>query len=138
MECALCLAKNEGYRLVYQDELTFVVVNIEPLKGGHVMVLPKRHAEQLSDLHDEEARAFLQAIDRCFAALKHFSDEPPLCVVNGWKHRSQPHLHAHILPSKEDTRGLFAAAEGVERRHRRTEEELARMAHSLRRHFATP
>jgi diadenosine tetraphosphate (Ap4A) HIT family hydrolase len=45
MQCELCLAKEEKYRIVFQNDLVFVVVNIEPLKQGHLMVLPVRHAE---------------------------------------------------------------------------------------------
>jgi diadenosine tetraphosphate (Ap4A) HIT family hydrolase len=89
----------------------------------------------LADLHDHEARTFLQVIDRCFQALKEISNDPPLCLINGWKHRSQPHLHAHVLPSKEDTRGLLAASEGVEKRKRVDQTALAFMADALRPHF---
>lgn len=117
MDCVLCACLETDHdRIIYKDEHVFVLVNIEPLKGGHVMILPVRHAELLGDLEQKEAHAFLQAIDRCMAAVTEAFGETTMCAVNGWNYRSQPHLHAHVLPSKNDLRGLYVASEGVEER----------------------
>lgn len=92
------------------------MVNIEPLKDGHVMILPVRHAENLSDLTPEEARSFMQAVDRCMDAVTKLYTDLPMFLVNGWGYRTQPHLHGHVLPSKFGIRGLYEVSEGVERR----------------------
>jgi diadenosine tetraphosphate (Ap4A) HIT family hydrolase len=132
MDCVLCNALTESYRIVYKDKRVVVIVNIEPVKNGHLMIMPVRHAEQLGDLQPEEAQAFLRMIDRCMHAVERLSDEPSMCLVNGWKHRTQPHLHAHVLPSKKNLRGLFSASEGLEERKRADAETLALMADELR------
>lgn len=135
MNCPLCDAQKESYRVVYQNEHAFVVVNIEPLKHGHLIIMPIRHAEQLSDLTPVEAEAFLKTIDRCMGAIGQVTEESPMCLVNGPQHRSQSHLHAHVLPSRHGLRGLFSAAEGCEHRKRVDEETLARMAEDVKRFF---
>lgn len=133
--CALCTAlANEKDRNIYQDEHVAVILNFEPVKRGHVLILPVRHAENLSDLTPDEASAFLKAIDRCMHAVTKYSDEPPMCMVNGWKHRSQPHLHAHVLPSKHPLRGLYVAAEGTPVRLRLDDQLLKEIADELRPH----
>lgn len=132
MSCALCSARNQSYRLVYADDLVMVVVNFEPVKPGHVMVMPIRHVENLGDLEPEEAAQYLRTIDRCMAAMTKLSNEPPMCLVNGWAHRTQSHLHVHVLPSKHDMRGLYVAAEGVAERVRVDQETLTRMANDIR------
>lgn len=136
MGCVLCSAlENEHERVIYRDSHVFVLVNIEPVKDGHIMILPVRHAEDLKHLNQEEAQAFLQAIDRCMSAVTDAYGETPMCLVNGWSHRSQPHLHAHVLPSKNGLRGLFVAAEGLEHRVRADDERLKAMAEKLRGFF---
>lgn len=136
MSCTLCETRTqEPGRVVYQDEHVFVLVNIEPIKDGHVMILPVRHAEQLSDLTPEESQAFLKTIDKCMSTVTQHFQETPMCLVNGWRYRSQPHLHAHVLPSKKNLRGLYTAAEGLEERKRADNETLNKMADALRAYF---
>ena len=136
MDCVLCdVLKNEQDRIVYQDNLVFVVMNIEPLKPEHVIILPVRHAEECSDLTPEEASVFLKMIDRTCQAVASVSGATPTCVINGHAHRTQPHLHAHVLPTSQGLRGLFAKAEGSPERKRLDSSELARLAAKLREVF---
>lgn len=117
MSCVLCdILKNEESRIVYKDEHIFIALNFEPLKKGHLMVLPIQHVENLGELGSESAVAFLKGIDTAMKVLTKSSEETPICAVNGWKARTQPHLHAHVLPAKYDLRGLFVHSEGVPER----------------------
>ena len=137
MDCALCDAfARDRDRIIYEDGRVFVMVNIEPLKDGHVMILPVRHVEQLRDLTPEEAQAFLRAVDACMGGVAEAYRETPMCLVNGWSYRTQPHLHAHVLPSKKDLRGLYAAAEGLEVRKRADAAALRRIVEKLKPFFA--
>lgn len=132
-DCVLCQAcEREPHRIVFRDAHAVVMLNYEPVKPGHLMVLPVRHAENLADLAPPEAEAFLKSVDRCMEALARAYDETPMTLVNGWKFRTQPHLHAHVLPSANDLRGLFAAAEGRPRRMRAEDDALKAMAEALR------
>ena len=136
MDCALCGAlQREPNRIIHRDDHVFVLVNVEPVKEGHVMILPVRHAENLKDLDPEESRAFLSAIDYCMSAITKAYGETPMCLVNGWEYRTQRHLHAHVLPSKKSLRGLYAAAEGLQERARADEDLLMKIAGSLKRFF---
>lgn len=125
MECEFCKAlMSERYRIVFQNDHIFVLANIEPVKEGHVLILPVRHAEELKDLLPEEAQAFLRAIDRCMEAVTELFADAPMLLVNGWKYRTQAHLHAHVLPSKVSLRGLYAASEGIVGRRRAEDHEI--------------
>lgn len=135
MKCELCLAKSEIYRVVYENEMVLVMFCIEPMNDGHVMILPSRHVENLADLEPIEAHAFLQAIDMCMEALSRFSADPPMCLLNGWKHRSQSHLHMHILPSKLGMRELFAASLGIPERIRADQSALKEKTDVLKKFF---
>jgi histidine triad (HIT) family protein len=136
MHCALCDSlRNERERILYQDAHVFVMVNIEPIKDGHIMILPVRHAEQLGDLTPEESCAFLKAIDLSLRAVTQAYEETPMCFVNGWKHRSQLHIHAHVLPSKKNLRGLYSAAEGLPERVPADKETIHRIMEKLKQFF---
>ena len=133
MDCALCkVVATEPHRVVAQNDFAVVITNNVQIKSGHVMVMPVRHAENLTDLTPEEAAAFLQMADACMNVVTRHYDQTPLFVVNGWQFRTQPHLHAHILPSKESLRGLFVASEGTPRREPVSDEILTEIADTLR------
>lgn len=134
MHCELCQAREqERWRLIFENELVFVLVNQEPIKPGHVIILPVRHVSQLSELTPAESQMFLQTLDKCMAMVTVVYGEAPMCIVNGPQFRSQPlHLHAHVLPSKHAIRGLYTAAEGTEFRVRANVNELTAMTERLK------
>lgn len=132
MSCSLCeILTMESDRIVYKDECVFIALNFEPLKPGHLMILPVLHVENLSDLDPDSARAFLAGIDTAMRVLSVYSQETPICIVNGWSNRTQPHLHAHVLPGKYDLRGLFSRAESIPGRQRADNENLAATCRKL-------
>lgn len=138
MDCVLCdiLVADENSQLLYRDAHVFVVLNIEPVKDGHLMVLPVRHVKDLADLDQGEAAAFLAACDRAMRILeKMYDGEGPMCMVNGWQHRSQEHLHAHVLPSKSSLRKLYSVTEGTPLRIRLELEALQAKSKQMRPHF---
>lgn len=138
MECVLCDIRfsHRDSQLIYEDENVFVMMNIEPVKDGHVMILPVRHVKDLRDLTAQEASAFTNACDRAMSFIeKMFHEEGPMLIVNGWKFRSQEHLHAHVLPSKGGLRQLFVAAEGTSERVRVERDVLREKIEQIRPHF---
>lgn len=133
MNCPLCDAlANEQDRIAYQDDLVFVVVNIEPIKYGHVMVLPIRHVASWDALTANESHAIFTTVDLCINALNKITPEPAISLINSGSHSSQEHIHMHVLPSKKPLRGLFAASEGLAERKRADLETLKKIAVELK------
>lgn len=131
--CVFCKDLNRlEDQTVFRDDDVLVFVNHEPLKDGHLLVLPVRHAEELGDLEPVEAQKFLQALQACMAMIEKQHSDPPICHINGWKYRSERHLHAHVLPSKRSLRGLFSVSEGVPERVPADSHTLRAMAVRLR------
>lgn len=117
MPCELCqVFIDEPERVLYEDEYVFVLINNVGLKPGHIMVLPKRHADDLADLSAEEAKAFVDCVDKAMRVIEANYEDAPISFLNGWKYRTQKHLHMHVLPSKNSLRGLFVKAEGCPER----------------------
>lgn len=131
--CELCEAANqEAFRTVHKDEHIATIICKPPVKDGHVLIIPLRHVQHLADLEPVESKAFLRALDRAADAIADCYDESPVIHVNGWGHRTQRHLHAHVLPSKEGLRGLFIASERLDLSDDTSQDELERQAKILR------
>lgn len=130
MSCPFCdLSQHE---IIYQDDFCFGVVILEPVKDGHLMVLPKRHVETLSDLKPEESKAIADLLDKFKKALMDLYDDDPMILMNTGSHGTQPHIHIHILPSRGGLRDLFAAAENTPFRYKATKEELKKIGDKIR------
>ncbi len=44
---------------IYEDEKTFVFLDIHPIQTGHVLVVPKKQVEYVWDLSDEDYHALM-------------------------------------------------------------------------------
>jgi histidine triad (HIT) family protein len=131
MVCEMCNALKEEYRLVKESEFSFCIINIEPLKKGHVMVLPKRHVNNLDDLNPNESKDILNLCAELKDKIKEKYEEDALIMLNTGKHSSQEHIHFHIWPSKGMLRDLVSSFEGIPKRIRATKEELQKMKEEL-------
>jgi len=96
----------------------------EPLKDGHLMVLPKKHVTSLEDLEPQEAHAILKLLGRLGKTISEVYDEDPIIFMNLGHHGTQPHIHFHILPSKGGLRHLFSEYEKMPFRKKATAKEL--------------
>ena len=132
MDCVLCsVLEQEKDRIIYEDDSVFVCMNYAPLKPGHMMVLPKRHAERINDLTAEEAVAYNQAIETAMQTLKAWSGSEVLMTLNGWDYRSQPHLHVQITPAVDNIRYYMHFTDGDPRNVIHPPEKLAKVASQL-------
>ena len=130
MNCPLCdLSKQE---VVYQDDYCFCTVILEPLKDGHLMILPKRHVTDLADLKPEESQSIMKLLGRLSKIIPEVYSEDPIIFMNLGKHSTQPHIHFHILPSKGGLRHLFSEYEKLPFRKKATFQELKKISNKIR------
>jgi len=54
MECPFCNINSEKTRILKDGNFTRVVFSNPRLMPGHLLVIPKRHVEKISDLNKEE------------------------------------------------------------------------------------
>ena len=103
-DCLFCgIAAGDVERsLVYEDDVSAVVMDIMPVNRGHALVLPKRHATDLAEL-DEDVGGHLFKVGMRTAATLRRSGLP--CEgVNVWVADGEAagqevfHVHLHVLP----------------------------------------
>lgn len=103
--CLLCAIDSGAApgpnHVVERAELTYTLLNRYPYSSGHVMVVPRRHSQDIADLTDAESLALLAAARRVMQALE--SEMAPegfnLGINQGAAAgASLPHLHLHVVP----------------------------------------
>ena len=107
MSCVFCeiAAGRAEASIVYEDELVYAVMDIQPVTPGHLMVIPKRHATSLADLVDDESDALLRVARRAAAALRASGlrrEGVNLFLAEGEAAGQEVfHVHLHVLPRFE-------------------------------------
>ena len=102
--CALAASgePSEDNLVVWRGELAFVVMNAYPYTGGHVLVLPLRHAAALADLSEAESAALWSATRQAVAAVETAYGPDGLNMGANLGRAAGAgipgHLHLHVLP----------------------------------------
>jgi diadenosine tetraphosphate (Ap4A) HIT family hydrolase len=86
----------------------------------------------LIDLTPSESGAILNLLGRIAKVLPEVDPDYPIIFMNTGKHRTQEHLHFHILPSKGALRILFTTYEKTPLRRIGTKEETKHIGDKVR------
>ncbi|MGD9505770.1 MAG: HIT family protein [Syntrophobacteraceae bacterium] len=89
---------------VYEDELVFSFVDINPITPGHTLVVPKRHYATLFDMPQEDLHACSEAIRNIGQAIhKAMGAEGLNLLQNNFRAAGQlvDHAHFHLIPRFE-------------------------------------
>ncbi|KAI5185893.1 hypothetical protein NEHOM01_1143 [Nematocida homosporus] len=107
MDCIFCrIVKGEVGNKVYEDSLFIAVMDVNPISRGHMLVVPKEHAEQLTDLSDAYLGGALLVIKQIVSKVGTI-DQYNILQNNGHL-QSVKHVHFHIIPwNAEDEEGLL-------------------------------
>jgi histidine triad (HIT) family protein len=87
------------------DERTITVMDINPATRGHAVVITRTHAENLSELADEDALAAMQAARRVVDMMRATLAPAGFNILHNigraaWQ--SIFHFHVHVVPRYED------------------------------------
>lgn len=112
MECLFCAiaAGEAGGHRVLDDGTAVAFLDARPLFPGHVLVVPRRHAETLTDLLPEEIGPFFTRVRRIAGAVERGTGAAGSFVAaNNRVSQSVPHFHVHVVPRnrKDGLRGFF-------------------------------
>lgn len=134
MDCVFCkIIKGEIPCLkVYEDEHSFAFLSIEPAvpKGGHTLVIPKKHYELISEIPDEELASLMKSLKKVSKAVLKFGEGMNL-VQNNKKAAGQivSHMHFHLIPRFEGDNIKFNYWEG----NKLSEKEMVRIQKEIKR-----
>jgi histidine triad (HIT) family protein len=90
---------------VLDEEMVLAFMDINPASRGHLLVIPKKHAESIFEISEGDLAAVTAAARRCARAVKEALKAEGLTVLqfNGRASgQVVPHLHVHIIPRWEN------------------------------------
>ena len=102
-DCAFCDIVNGTLEasIVFKDELTIAFVDLRQFHPGHVLVIPRKHFNDVRDLDDRTGAALMSTVTRITRAVsREFTNEG----ISIWHSIGEaafqevPHLHLHIHP----------------------------------------
>ncbi len=101
-DCIFCKIINEEIPCskVYEDDLILAFHDVSPVAPTHVLVIPKKHFTDMTDLSEDDMKyvvAAMRAIQQIASELE--LDEGFRVVLNKGSLGGQtvPHLHYHLL-----------------------------------------
>ena len=111
-DCIFCRIANGdiGSNTVYEDEDFRVILDLNPGSRGHMLILPKEHADDLFELSDDYCeKLMLVARKVALAAKEALGAQGINLVQNNGEAAGQTvkHFHMHIIPRYDgDDRGM--------------------------------
>ena len=90
---------------IYEDSKTIAILDISPAsqKGGHTLVMPKKHYELISEMPDADSKAVMLTMKKISKALLKFGEGVNI-LQNNKRVAGQyvPHVHFHLIPRFEN------------------------------------
>ena len=100
-QCLFCrIAKREvGAHLVYESEQVIAFLDINPIRLGHIQIIPLEHFDYFDDLPTAVVAEILNVGQRLARALKVACKVPRVAFL--FTGGDIPHAHAHVVPMVE-------------------------------------
>lgn len=105
MNCIFCKINNKEIPsyTVYEDEIVRVIMDINPGTNGHMLIIPKEHYNNLTDI-PVDVLSHIQSIAKNMYTLlkeKLNIDGLTLCQNNDYGQEVK-HYHLHLIPRYKD------------------------------------
>lgn len=139
-ECVFCrIVKRElPCFKVYEEERVLAFVDINPIAEGHTLIIPKRHAENLWEISEEDLAAIHLVSKKVAHALRKVLKPSGMAVLqlNGQGAKQVVlHYHLHLVPRIPGTPQLpitnWELRPGDKEALRRTAEKISETLRSL-------
>lgn len=99
--CSIVRGKSPATK-IYEDDNTLAFLDIKPITPGHVLVVPKRHSELLTELDDELVGKLFRTVKKVALAIKKSKlgcRGINYIVADGAEAGQEIfHVHVHIIP----------------------------------------
>jgi diadenosine tetraphosphate (Ap4A) HIT family hydrolase len=102
---------------VYSDDLVRGIVSMAPINGYHVMVVPRMHAERLTELPENVAAAAIHLAQRIGRAITRTAGADGICYIaeddlTGQGYNLVAHWKLHVIARYRDDAVRFEWGRG--------------------------
>ncbi len=130
MDCIFCriIAGEIPSYKVYEDENVLAFLDINPVSEGHILVVPKKHYERITEMSEEELKNFFASVQKVAKLVENKLSKDYNIVINHGKLAGQVinHVHVHIIPRKGNEE-VFSW-----KTHQLTEEEAKKVIEKIK------
>jgi histidine triad (HIT) family protein len=145
-DCIFChiVAGQAAASTVLDDADVLAFMDLNPVRPGHVLVIPKAHRAQTWEMHDAEFASVYRHLPTLVRAVKRAMDADAIDVLNlngpaGGQTVFHVHfhlipIHRHDSPVRRDGRSVGFAFE----QHAAARDELDRLAEQIRQALLDP
>lgn|SRR3989344_2654326 len=100
-DCIFCkIIKGEiPAQKVYEDESVLAFLDIHPIRTGHTLVIPKKHASDFYKLDEQNYAVLMKAVKQIAVRVDEILKPKKVgMLVAGW---DVEHAHVHVVPMQE-------------------------------------
>ncbi|TVY68962.1 Bis(5'-nucleosyl)-tetraphosphatase [asymmetrical] [Lachnellula suecica] len=117
-------------QVFYKTQLVYALVNIKPVLPGHVLVIPFRKAQRLTDLSQDEVSDLFSTVQKVqkMLAKDYFGTKDAIGKIEDgsfnitiqdgkWAGQTVAHVHCHIIPrtkGSDEGDGIYDRLESEE------------------------
>lgn len=90
---------------VYENDRVYAFEDINPILDGHTLIIPKKHAENIWEISEEDIMAIHAASKKIAQAIKEVLNPVGIAFLqlNGkGVHQVVMHYHLHLIPRTEN------------------------------------
>ncbi len=101
MECIFCKIINGEIpsKVIYEDNLVMVMMDINPVSDGHVLIIPKKHYEDYLNLDEDILQhIFLVAKKLGPTLMDKLKAKALTLLINYGDSQQVKHFHLHLIP----------------------------------------
>ena len=100
-DCIFCKILNGDIpsKVVFEDDICKVIMDINPVTNGHCMIIPKVHYTNLEDIDEDVLKHINQVAKKMILKLKEkLGAEGVTLVQNNGLGQDIKHYHLHLVP----------------------------------------
>ena len=114
-DCLFCkIIKGEiPSKTIYEDELVKVFLDVNPVTDGHMLIIPKKHVTDFTEL-DSDTLGYMHSIikEKLMPLIYDKLKACGLKIVNNYgSEQLVKHYHIHVIPVYPDTDIKYARAD---------------------------
>ncbi|PAV27965.1 HIT family protein [Virgibacillus profundi] len=101
MACIFCeiVSKKASAYTIYENDLVCCFLDKYPINTGHVLVIPKKHYQELTDVDQESLSQVILVSQKVAKALEEILNTDGITIMqNNGKFKDVEHYHMHIIP----------------------------------------
>ena len=100
--CIFCKIVNKEIpaKVLYEDDIVMVYLDINPIQAGHTLIIPKNHYKDLDDITEETINHIMRIAKKMKKLIEERLNPDGLQLVqNNGNLQEVKHYHLHLIPN---------------------------------------